>query len=46
MEEAKEVMESYCSSDDEVCFGPITLKEIKKALTMRRQTQVLNRTSE
>jgi hypothetical protein len=46
MEGAKEVVDSYCSSDDEVFFGPITMKEIKKALTMRRRTQVLNRTSE
>jgi len=38
-------MDSYSSSDDEVFFGPITMKEIKKALTMRRQTQVLNRSS-
>ena len=37
-------MDSYCSSDDEVFFGPVTIKEIKKALTMRRQTQVLTRT--
>lgn len=46
MEGAKEVMDSYCSSDDEVFFGPITINEIKKTLTMRRRTQVLNRTSE
>lgn len=39
-------MDSYCSSDDEVFFGPITAKEVKKAWTMRRQTQVLNRTPE
>jgi hypothetical protein len=46
MEGAKEVVDSYCSSDDEVFFGPITIEEIKKALTMRRRTQVLNGTSE
>jgi predicted nucleic acid-binding protein len=46
MEGTKEVLDSYCSSDDEVFFGPITLKEVKKVLTMRRRTKVLNRTSE
>jgi len=46
MEEANEVMDPYYSSDDEVFFGPITINEIKKTLTMRRRTQVLNRASE
>jgi len=46
VEGAKEVMDSYSSSDDEVFFGPITVKEIRKVVTMRRRTQVLNRTSE
>jgi hypothetical protein len=46
LEGAKEVMDPYCSSDDEVSFGPITIKEVKKALAMRRRTQVLNRTPE
>jgi hypothetical protein len=46
MEGAKEVMDSSSSSDDEVFFGPITIKEIKKTWTLRRQTQVLNRTPE
>ncbi|XP_021940730.1 uncharacterized protein LOC110840190 isoform X2 [Zootermopsis nevadensis] len=41
MELAMEAVNSYCSSDDEVLFGPITTKEIRKALTLRRQTKVL-----
>jgi hypothetical protein len=45
MEGVKEITDSSCSSD-EVFLGPVTVKESKKALTLRRRTQVLNRTSE
>lgn len=46
MEGAKEVTGSYCSSDDDLSLGPVTIEEIKAALTLRRRTQVLKRTSE
>jgi hypothetical protein len=40
IEVAMEAVDSYCSSDDEVFFGPITKKEIRKALELRRRTKV------
>jgi hypothetical protein len=41
-----EGVESSYSSDDEVFFGPMTLKEVKKALTLRRRTEVYEPISE
>jgi hypothetical protein len=36
-----ETLDLYCSSsDDEVLFGPVTKKEIRKALELRRRTEV------
>ncbi|KAJ9592452.1 hypothetical protein L9F63_015868, partial [Diploptera punctata] len=34
-------MEAYCDSDEEIFWGPITLKEVRKALTLRRRTAVI-----
>jgi hypothetical protein len=46
MDRAMEDVELYCSSDDEVLYGPITKKEIKKALELRRQTKIHRPVSE
>jgi hypothetical protein len=46
MERAMQYVDSYCSSDDEVLCGPITKKEIKKALKLRRQTKIHKPVSE
>ena len=31
-------MDPYCDSDEEIFAGPVTLKEVRKALTLRRRT--------
>jgi hypothetical protein len=46
MDRAMEDVESYCSSDDEVYYGPITMKEIKKTLKLRRRTKIHRAASE
>ncbi|XP_033606216.1 uncharacterized protein LOC111861451 isoform X2 [Cryptotermes secundus] len=46
MDRAMDDVESYCSSDDEVLYGPITKKEIKKTLELRRQTKIHRPVSE
>jgi hypothetical protein len=46
MERAMHDVESYCSSDDEVWYGPITKKEIKKTLELRRRTMIHRPVSE
>jgi hypothetical protein len=46
MEGTMEAVESPCSSDDEVLYGPVTKKEIMKTLELRRQTKVHKAMSE
>jgi hypothetical protein len=46
MERAMQDVESCCSSDDEVWYGPITKKEMKKAMELRRRTMIHRPVSE
>jgi hypothetical protein len=46
MERAMQDVEPCCSSDDEVWFGPVTNKEIRKALELRRRTMIYRPVSE
>lgn len=41
-----EDVESLCSKEDEVLYGPVTKKEIKKTLELRRQTKIHRPVSE